>query len=329
MKTSIRHISIILFVAAALIFCSLSSPMATGILLPIKEKRIRLEEDIIMPPMRPDIPPMVPLRVKYDKIEAVIDNQVGTTTAEQSFANDSGAVLEGTYVFPLPKGASISDFYLYINGEKTKAELLDSSKARGIYEGIVAKMRDPALLEYMESNLFKARIYPIPAHGSRKIELSYQHLLHYDAGTVRFVYPMNYASVCKQPLETLSMKVTIKSKLPIKTIYSPTHRIDINRKNEGEVVVGFEEEDVLPDKDFVLYYTVTEKDFGLTLLPQKEEDEDGYFMILVSPGQKFQDEEIVEKNVVFVFDTSGSMNAANKMDKAKEALKFCLGQLKK
>ncbi len=307
--------------------CTAPTARATGVLLPVQSNLVEPEEFI--QPMRHDTPRLEPLRVKYDKIEAVVENQVATTTAEQSFVNDTGSVLEGTYVFPLPKGASISDFYLYIEGKKTKAELLDSSKARSIYEGIVSRMRDPALLEYMENDLFKARIYPIPAHGERKVELSYQHVLHYDAGTVKYVYPMNYASFCKKPLETLSMKVTVKSKLPIKAVYSPTHKIDVNRKSDGEVVVGFEEEDVIPDKDFVLYYSVTEKDFGLTLLSQKEEDENGFFMMLISPGKRFQEEEIQEKNVVFVLDTSGSMTDSDKMEKAKDALKFCLKHLKK
>lgn len=264
-----------------------------------------------------------PLPVKYHHVTIDINNQVAKTHIDQVFKNPYNRDMEGTYIFPLPEDASISEFAMYMDGEKVKGEILEKEEARRIYEDIVRRMKDPGLLEYIGRNLFKARVYPIPAKGEKRIELEYYQTLKYDAGMIRYTYPLDTERFSPTPLEDVSIKATIKSEIPIKTVYSPSHPIDIT-KRKNEAVCGYEESDVLPEKDFHLYYTVSEKDIGMSLLTYNEKGDDGYFMLMISPGEV--DVQSLPKDIVFVLDTSGSMKG-EKIEQAKEALKYCIESL--
>ncbi|MBE3131417.1 MAG: hypothetical protein IMZ54_11980, partial [Acidobacteria bacterium] len=114
-------------------------------------------DGFIIPSPRPgqDIPP---LSVKYHHVTVEIVDQVAKTSVDQVFVNHFGRDIEGTYIFPVPEGASVSEFAMYIGNERVKGEILDGREARRIYEDIVRRMRDPGLLEYMGHNLFRARV---------------------------------------------------------------------------------------------------------------------------------------------------------------------------
>jgi hypothetical protein len=120
----------------------------------------------IPPPIWQPIPiprPYVfaPLEMAFAKITARVTDQIAVTKVEQEFFNPNAARLEGTFLFPVPAGAHINKFTMEIDGKPVEAELLAADKARGIYEDIVRRMRDPALLEYAGRDVFKVRIFPI------------------------------------------------------------------------------------------------------------------------------------------------------------------------
>ena len=122
-------------------------------------------------------PDWAPLEVRYHHVTAKVTGRVAVTEVDQVFFNPTGSRLEGTYLFPVPKGAQIDRFSMDVNGKMTDAELLDAAKARGIYDEIVRKMRDPALLEYLGQGLFKVRIFPIEPRSEKRVRLRYTELL--------------------------------------------------------------------------------------------------------------------------------------------------------
>ena len=180
-------------------------------------------DGFIIPVPPPDVVRVPPLSLKYHRVTVEIDDQVARTKIDQVFLNDFHRDIEGTYIFPLPKGANITDFAMYINGERISAELLERDKARQIYQDIVNRMKDPALLEYFDRDLFKVRVYPIPAHGEKRIQLKYAEVLKADAGLVRYHYPLDTERFSVRPLQEVSIAATIRSKQPIKSVYSPSH----------------------------------------------------------------------------------------------------------
>jgi len=267
-----------------------------------------------------------PLEVTYHHVNVKIDGQIATTTVDEEFYNPNPQRLEGTYLFPVPKGAQIDKFTMDIGGRQVEAELLSADKARKIYEDIVRKMRDPALLEYAGRYVFKVRIFPIEPNSHKHVTLSYSQVLNADAGLVGYLYPLNTEKFSSRPIPEVSVNVEITSKQPLKSIYSPSHAVNIKRDGPYHATVKYEVMDALPDTDFALYFAPEKDELGVNLVAHKVSDEEGAFLLLASPGLDVDDSKILPKDVAFVLDTSGSM-AGQKIQQAKKALQFCVENL--
>ncbi len=155
--------------------------------------------------------PFAPLEVRYHRVTVEIDDDVAVTSVDQEFFNPSSNAVEGTYLFPLPENAHIDKFSIDVNGRQVEAELLDADKARRIYEDIVRKMRDPALLEYAGRGAFKARIFPIEAHATKRVQIKYSQLLKTDAGLTEYTYPLNTEKFSSRPIGEVSVNVRLRS----------------------------------------------------------------------------------------------------------------------
>ncbi len=279
------------------------------------------------PVPRPRVYRFAPLEVQEQKVSIMVTDQIAETTVRQVFYNPNRSRLEGHFIFPVPKGAVLTDFRMDINGEMQKAELLKAEKARKIYEDIVRNAQDPALLEYAEHDLYKVRIFPIEPNSTKRTRVTYKQVLKKDSGLVTYKYPLNTGKYSAKPIETLSMKMEIESQTPLKSIYSPSHEVEIKRDGAKKAVIGYEQKNVLPENNFAIYFTPQKTELGLNLLTHRPDpDEDGYFLLLLSPGIDVKQEKVVEKDVAFVLDTSGSM-AGKKIEQAKKALEFCLHNL--
>ncbi len=273
-------------------------------------------------PSRPvQLPPALP--VKSIKLETKISAQVATTHVEQIFRNDTDATLEGTYFFPIPETASISEFAIWDGERRLVGEVRSREEARRIYDQIVRKQRDPGLLEYAGKDLFQASIFPIPPHADKKLELTYTQVLRAESGTVSYRYPLgtnhNLASI-----GTVSGALEIEGNKPLRNIYSPSHAVDVRPANNGERArVSFESAGAGREtQDFQLFYTLSGDDFGMSLLTHREPGKDGYFLLMISPKDNWAESEYTAKDIVFVIDTSGSMAEEGKMEKARAAMLF-------
>lgn len=302
-----------LFICALLIcLCAAGTALADGII-------------IIDPPPHPPRP-IVPLEVKTHRVHTTITDQVSVTHIDEVFYNPNDMELEGTFLFPIPEGASITEFTLYIDGKPVSGEVLPASEARKIYEDIVRTMKDPALLEYADRNLFTLKVYPLPAHGTRRVELTYTETLAADFGMISYRYPLNTEKFSSAPIDDVSVDVTISSSSPIRSVYCPSHDADIVRKGDDEVIVSFEDSQVLPDKDFLVYYSTGGGALDASILTYRERRKNGYFLLIVTPETETEHTQRLPKDVTFVLDTSGSMKG-DKLVQAKDALEFCIDSL--
>jgi len=266
------------------------------------------------------------LAIKYHHVNVSIEDQVATTKVDQVFVNDNPWTAEGTYVFPLPEGAAVSDFVLWADGEPVRGEILEADEAREIYGEIVRRLGDPALLEYVDRRALKASVFPIPPGEERRIEIEYSQLLPLENGLVHYVYPLSTERYSSRPLEEVVMTVAVGSAVPIKAVYSPSHQVFVEREDDFSALLGFEEREALPDRDFELYYSVSPEDVGLSLLSYKEPGEDGFFLLLAAPKVEVEAEDLVAKDLILVLDVSGSMEG-EKIDQAKDAAIHVLNNL--
>ena len=296
-----------LSVVAVLIACG-GAVQAHGLLIP---------EDKSLPP----------LAMLNHKVTITLDDQLAVTRVEQTFRNHTDRQLEATYVFPVPKGASVHRFSMWIDGKETKGELVEAKKARDIYTAIVRRTQDPGLLEYMDNNLLRLRVFPVLPHADQRVAISFTSVASREGKLVEYVYPLKTDGKATRTLEQLSITATIKSEHAVSNVYSPTHSISLRRKNDKEVSVTFDKEQGLLDKDFQLFYATGDKDVGLTALTHRPLSSDkGYFTLLITPRIELSKQYQIPRDLVLVLDTSGSMRGP-KMEQARKALKYCLENL--
>jgi len=302
--------------------CSVEAAFADGIIIP--------EPPICDPGPCPDPFPISQLAIVYHRVTVTIEDQVAITHVDQVFRNDQDWAIEGTYVFPLPEDAAVSEFTLWMNNEPVQAEILDKEKAREIYENIVRQMRDPALLEYVDRGAVQASVFPIEPGEERRIELEYSQALAADQGLIRYSYPLNTEKFSTLPLEEVSISIDVSSEQPVRAVYSPTHSIAIDRQDDHAFRVGYEAYNVTPDKDFDLYYSVSMDDIGVNLLTYRDlyqTNEDGFFLLMAAPGFDIDPEQRLPQDVFFVLDQSGSMEG-DKFLQAQQAAEYVLEHLK-
>lgn len=319
----------ILFIAACLALFFPATARADGIIIP--------EPPICDPCPPPPCPgpwicppptPVAQLVVRYHHVNVAIEDQIAVTHVDQVFYNPNEWAVEGTYIFPLPVDAAVSGFTLWVDGKPVEGEVLDAGQARRTYQEIVASLRDPALLEYADRGAVRAHIFPIPPRGERRVELEYTQALTAEGGLVRYIYPLNTEKFSAWPLEDVSVSVEVRSSTPIRAVYSPSHPVDINRESDRHIIAGYEDQNVLPDSDFALYYSIGESQaFHLFTYrdPQDPGDPDGFFLVLLAPRPD-AGQETLPKDVLLVLDRSGSMEG-EKFSQAQDALRYILRHL--
>src|SRR5712691_6495751 len=131
-----------------------------------------------------------PLAMLNHKVSIAIDDQVAVTRVEQTFRNHTDRPLEATYVFPVPKGASVKKFTMWVDGKEVSGELVEADKARQIYTDIVRRTQDPCLLEYMGNNLLRLRVFPVPPKGDQKLAVRFSSVAPKEEKLVEYIYPL-------------------------------------------------------------------------------------------------------------------------------------------
>ena len=275
----------------------------------------------------PDPRPLFPLAIQYHRVTVTIDNQVAVTRVDQLFRNDHDFTVEGTYMFPLPDEALVTEFAMWVDGERIEAKILTAEEARQIYDDIVRQMRDPALLEYAGRGAVQASIFPIEAGASRRVELEYTQVLPAEAGLIHYRYPLNTEKFSATPLEQVSVSVNVVSPDAVRAIYSPSHPVAISRDGEFGFSAGYEASAVTPDTDFDLFYSVSPEDIGLnTLTYHDPATGEGFFVMLAAPSLLADADQVLAKDVVVVLDQSGSMEG-EKFAQAQTAVDYILSHL--
>ncbi|MCG3127185.1 MAG: hypothetical protein CHACPFDD_02043 [Phycisphaerae bacterium] len=280
----------------------------------------------VRPPWQPNRVTTTPLVLKYQNVVATVTEGVAVTRVEQTFQNPLGTQIEGTYVYPLPDGVAVGDFSMTVGGKTLRGEVLDKDAARRTYEDIVRRARDPGLLEYLNSRLYRASIFPIPPGGLLEVKLEYSQALSESGGLGLFNHPLRVDPGGGPPIERVVVQVRLKSSQPLASVFCPSHKCDIVRPNEFEAVASCEEAFVRPDRDFALYYQRRDAQFGLSVLTHRQAGEPGYFFMRIAPRVDLAADQIQPKDIAFVIDTSGSM-AGGKIEQVRRALKYCIDTL--
>ena len=181
-----------------------------------------------MPPLpRPPVvpPPAInvsvrdnekPMTVARYAVDAQVNGLFATVSTTISFANPNGRVLEGELEFPLPEGASVCGYALDVNGRMREGVVVKKDEARIAFEAEVKAGVDPGIVEHVKGNLWKTRIYPIPANGSRTIRVDYvTPLVFGDGGDAAIQLPMPREKIAERKID---ITVPIRADIPQPTL---------------------------------------------------------------------------------------------------------------
>ncbi len=273
-------------------------------------------------PIRPFPVPTAPRR-GIEKVRSAVQvavvGRVARVTVEEWFRNTGALLDEGNYLYPLPGEAVFSDFSLWQGDQELKGEPMDAAQARAIYEEIVRRKRDPALIELAGHGLLRARVFPIGPGETRKITLRYTQMLDRVGDAWRFRYTAGSGAGAAS---SASFRMQVDSAARFGDPYSPTHRLSTTRSdNRIELTLA----DTTPRGDLELFLPLARSLVGMSLVTSQPVGEDGFFMMLLAPGRA--ETPSVRRDLVAVLDVSGSMSG-DKLDQAKTALAQLLGTLR-
>ena len=266
--------------------------------------------------------------VKYHHVKMIVRDQIASVSISQEFYNTSKQAIEVEYMFPVPPGAAIDSMTMIVGGKEFSGKLLPADEARKIYEDIVRRKKDPALLEYVGYGLYRTSAFPLEPGKPVQVIVHYNQICKKDNGLVEVFYPLNTEKFSAKEIDEVKVTVDIKSKADITAIYSPSHDLKTERKASNHVIASYQVKKAIPNTDFVVFYKAKNEQVSATLLTyQPDGTKDGYFLLLASPNPRTSQTAVQPKDIVLVIDRSGSMGSDNKIEQAKEALAFILKNL--
>jgi Ca-activated chloride channel family protein len=264
-------------------------------------------------------------RLSAADVRVAIDNQIATTTIELALTNDASVPQEAQVLLPVPEGVTIRFLQFDGVGSEPTAKLLPRNEARRIYDAIVHRRRDPALLEFAGYGVIRTSAFPIPGRTTLKVRITYEQVVVSDQGRVEYLFPRSDALAAGEASGvTWTFSCSIRSDRPIATVYSSSHQIATRRPgpDQAEVTIGAAQ-------------AAAPGAFRLCYLPQAGEgsrpsatlmaypdpavgDGGGYFLLLAALPPKVGEASAQRREVTLVIDRSGSMNG-EKIQQAREA----------
>ena len=264
------------------------------------------------------------LEILEHDVNVIINNGVAVTEITQVFRNTENRQVEALYTFPVPKGASVSNFSMWINGKEMIGEVLEKERAREIYNSYKRRKKDPGLLEQIDYKTFEMRIFPIAAGAEQRVQITYYQELDFDNDWTTYVYPLATATrpqIDSRVQGRFAASLDIKSAIPIVRMESPSHEQDflIVQHAENYYEASLEKRDGDLGRDLVLAFQVSRPQTGLDLITSKHRGEDGYFSLTLTAGEELEKSES-GSDYIFILDVSGSMQNEAKLTTSRNSV---------
>ncbi|MBL9177309.1 MAG: VWA domain-containing protein [Verrucomicrobiaceae bacterium] len=254
------------------------------------------------------------VQVTHVDVRIDIADQIAVTTLDIALHNPASRPQESELFVPVPQGAVLKAFAFEGGNAEATARLLPRDEARRIYDSIVARTRDPALLEFVGNAVVKSSVFPVPANGTQKVRVTYEQLLEADGARLDYVLPRSEAVEYSVPWK---LTLRAKSATGIASVYSPSHEVAVKQPNNGEASLTCVTKD--PGAFRVSFLRETKDEMTASLLAYPDPKiGGGYFLVMIAPPKPKADAKPIKREVTLVIDRSGSM-AGPKLDQVKAA----------
>lgn len=271
------------------------------------------------------------LEIQEHDVKVIINNGVAVTHVTQVFRNTEQRQVEALYTFPVPKGASVANFSMWINGKEMVGEVLEKKRAREIYDSYTQKRRDPGLLEQTDYRTFEMRIFPIAAGAEQKVQITYYQELDVDHDWATYVYPLATNTRGKTDSRTtgrFAINFDVQSAIPITELESPSHpgAFVIATHAEGYRQASLETKGGSLAQDVVLACHLQRPKTGIDVTTSARVSEDGFFSVTLTAGEDAPGKD-AGADYVFVLDVSGSMRDDGKLLLSKDCIGAFINEL--
>ncbi len=294
------------------------------------------------------------LPLEHTYVEITVSGNLQRAIVRQVYGNPYDEPIEAVYTFPLPQSGAVDRMNMWIGDRFIEGKIHERDLARQIYEQAIESGQTASLLEQERPNIFTQSVGNILPGDSIVIEISYVAPVEYDDGEYEIVFPMVVGPRFVPPgdflrvifdTDTVStsvedadritppivpegtrtgydieLSVTINPGVEILGFESINHEVDVDLLwRTGNVTISLTDEDVIPNRDFVLRYT-TASDRIQTGVISHNGELGGHFMLILQPDADIDIDQITPKEMFFVVDCSGSMSG-QPMDVAKETVR--------
>jgi Ca-activated chloride channel homolog len=297
--------------------------------------------------------------LKHTDVKAEVSGQLARVTVTQEFRNPFRDKIEAVYVFPLLQSAAVDDMTMIVGDRTVKGKIKRREEAQAIYEAAREAGQTAGLLDQERPNIFTQSVANIVPGAEVKITISYVEFLKYEEGTYEFVFPMvvapryipgrpvgkrggGWAADTNQVPDAsritprvapkgmraghdISIEVKLDADVPIDGLKSTLHEVDVARADLHRAVVRLKDQAAIPNKDFILKFDVAGQKISDAVMTHRGA-QGGFFTLILQPPERVTAADVTPKELVFVLDTSGSMEGFP-IEKAKETMKLALDNL--
>lgn len=308
------------------------------------------QSGVLIPSSRGNSPDEKILSLSVMNIDILIDNQHAKVKVLQVFDSHEGNILEGKYIFALPTSGTISDFAIWENNVRIPGVIMETRRAEAIYGELTNAQVDPGLLqqddEHGGNSAFSVRVFPIPAYGSKRLELEYTEILPIEELTSRFSFPLKPEAGYIQHVNELNIHILVLSNSDISNaqINSKNYNMKVLKSTAKEFEVVYKGNNVVLDEDLELSYSLKVSNSQLSAIAYRapelisaydlrdpalaKPNPDGYFQATaIFNEEQAQQAQQSKSNILLLLDTSLSMYG-DKLVRAVEALELFLKGLK-
>src|SRR5215510_6353372 len=279
--------------------------------------------------------------LKHTTVKAEVSGFLARVTLTQEFHNPTEEKIEAVYLFPLPQRSAVDQLTMDVGGRVIRGEIKRREEAKRLFSQARKEGRVAALLDQERPNLFTQSVTNIMPGATVKVTISYVETLPYEDGVYEFTFPMvvgpryipgttkpddgkpatagtdqvpdaaritpPHMPAGMRPGHDVSLEVAIDAGVPLEQITSELHEIEVDRDSNHQAVVRLKEKDTIPDRDFTLRFGVGGMQIADAVLAHRGE-RGGYFTLMLQPPSRVGAQDVTPKELVFVLDTSGSMD---------------------
>lgn len=297
--------------------------------------------------LRPDGERAGTCPLKHTDVKVEISGFLARVNVTQEFQNPLNEKIEAVYIFPMSQNAAVDSMTMLVGERKIIGKIKRREEARQIYEQARAAGKTASLLDQERPNIFTQSVANILPGETIKIEISYVETLKYEDGRYEFSFPMvvgpRYTPKSKEAVpdaaritpqitpkgtragHDISLEVVLDAGVPIDNLNVALHKVALQRVNTHRAVVRLENQNEIPNRDFILTYDVAGTKIEDALLTHKS-GQRGLFTFILQPPERVTPAEVTPKEIVFVVDTSGSMMGFP-LEKGKELINMALANL--